>query len=340
MTDQTFQAMVVRHVDGCGYTRVIEPRSIDDLPDGDLLIRVHYSSLNYKDALSATGNRGVTRRYPHTPGIDAAGVVEASRDNRFAPGDEVIVIGYDLGMNTSGGFGQYVRVPADWAVKRPRGLSLHESMIYGTAGFTAAMSIWRLLEHGLSPGDGPASGPGRGEVLVTGATGGVGSMAVALLALEGFEVVAATGKSDQEEHLKALGATTVVHRCQINDTPRPLLRERWAGVVDTVGGDLLATALAMTRYDGAVTCCGLVAGPQLNTFVYPFILRGVSLLGIDSVQCSMAFRRELWGKIAGDWNLDNLDAIARTVKLNELDPEIDRILAGEQVGRVVVDLRG
>jgi len=327
--------MVIRKPDGCQYTRVIESRSIDDLPDGDLLIRVHYSSLNYKDALSATGNRGVTRSYPHTPGIDAAGLVEESSDSRFAPGDEVIVTGYDLGMNTDGGFGQYIRVPADWAVRRPDGLSLHESMIYGTAGFTAAMSVWRLLEGGVSPGDGEDSG----EVLVTGATGGVGSVAVALLALEGFVVVAATGKSDQEAYLKELGATTVVHRCQINDTPRPLLRERWAGVVDTVGGDLLATALAMTRYGGAVTCCGLVAGPQLNTSVYPFILRGVSLLGIDSVQCPRAFRRELWDKIAGDWKLDNLDAMARTVTLDELNPEIDRILDGKQVGRVVVDLR-
>lgn len=331
MTDQTFQAMIVREAEDRKFTRTIETRSTADLPDDDLLIRVLYSSLNYKDALSATGNKGVTRKFPHTPGIDAAGIVEASSDERFSPGDEVIVIGYDLGMNTAGGYGQYIRVSAEWVVKRPGGLSMRESMIYGTAGFTAVMSVWALMEHGVAPGD--------GEVLVTGATGGVGTVAVALLAKEGFGVVAATGKVEaQTDFLKGLGATTVVDRGEMTDTSRPMFRERWAGVVDTVGGDMLATALATTRYRGAVTCCGLVAGVELNTTVLPFILRGVSLLGIDSVECPIAFRRELWGKISADWKLDNLDELTRTVTLNELSPEIDRILAGDQVGRVVVDL--
>ena len=328
--DLRFRAMVVEEDSEGGFARSVQQRTVADLPDGDLLVKVLYSSLNYKDALSATGNRGVTRRYPHTPGIDVAGVVVASRVDHFSAGDEVIVVGHDLGMNTAGGFGQYVRVPADWAVHCPQTMTLRESMVYGTAGFTAAMSLQQLLVHGVKPDVDP--------VLVTGATGGVGSVAVALLAGQGFEVVAATGKADAMGFLKDLGASEVVSRQDVTDVSRPLLREQWAGVVDTVGGDMLATAIAATKHSGCVTCCGLVASPQLLTTVYPFILRGVTLVGIDSVECDHDLRSELWGKLAADWRIDGLDSLAREVSLDQLSPEITRILEGGQQGRVLVNL--
>ncbi len=327
-----YRAMVVEEDDAAqgGFTRSIQERSVSDLPDGDLLVKVLYSSINYKDALSATGNRGVTRRYPHTPGIDASGLVVASRVDSFAAGDEIIVIGHDLGMNTAGGFGQYVRVPADWAVPCPTAMSLRQSMIYGTAGFTAAMCLQQLLAHGVSPEKGP--------ILVTGATGGVGSIAVALLAGQGFEVVAATGKAESEGFLREMGAASVVSREEVTDVSRPLLRERWAGVVDTVGGEMLATAIASTQHSGCITCCGLVASPDLVTTVYPFILRGVTLVGIDSVVCEPAKRAESWGKLATEWRVERLDSLAREVSLDQLSPEITRILSGKQQGRVVVNL--
>lgn len=330
--DLRFSAMIVEEDSDGGFTRRVGERSADDLPEGDLLVKVLFSSLNYKDALSASGNRGVTRRYPHTPGIDVAGLVVSSSDERFAAGDEVIVVGHDLGMNTAGGFGQYVRVPATWAVQCPDAMSLRESMIYGTAGFTAAMCLQQLLAHGVCPEMGP--------ILVTGSTGGVGSVAVALLARQGYEVVAATGKAEAEGFLMDLGAASVVSREEVTDLSRPMLRERWAGVVDTVGGDMLATAIAATKHSGCVTCCGLVASPQLATTVFPFILRGVTLSGIDSVICDHGLRSDLWGKLATEWRIDQLDSLAREVSLDQLSPEISRILDGGQQGRVVVNLWG
>ena len=328
MSHKTFKALVVHH-ENDAYVRRVEHRPIDDLPPGDVLIRVHYSSLNYKDALSATGHRGVTRRYPHTPGIDASGIVEESADDNVQPGDEVIVTGYDLGMNTPGGFGQYIRVPAGWTVPLPDGLTLRESMACGTAGFTAAMSV-RRLEH---------VAPDRGEILVTGATGGVGSLAVAILARLGYTVVAATGKTHEAQFLYDLGATEVVDRNAVDDADgRPLLKERWAGVVDTVGGNILATALKSTRHRGLVACCGLVASADLNTTVYPFILRGVSLHGIDSAECPMPERIHLWQKIAGPWKIHALHRLVTERTLETLEPEIQRILQGGQKGRIVVNL--
>jgi acrylyl-CoA reductase (NADPH) len=331
MDSKSFKAMVVQETTDGTYTRRITERSLDDLPAGEVLVRVHYSSLNYKDGLSATGHRGVTKRYPHTPGVDAAGVVEESLSEAFQPGDQVIVTSYDLGMNTPGGFGQYIRVPASWVVPLPENLSPKESMAYGSAGLTAGFCIFKLQEHSVTPE--------LGKILVTGATGGVGSFAVAMLAQIGYQVVAVTGKMDEKQFLIDLGAKEVISRDEATDTSeKPLLKGRWAGVVDAVGGEILSTAIRSTKLHGAVTCCGNVASPDLKINVYPFILRGISLVGIDSQSFPMTFRRQTWEKIATDWKLDNLDRQTSVCSLEELDSEIDLILAGKQKGRVIVDL--
>lgn len=329
---KAFKALVVSEAEGHRFVREIKERSTDDLPAGEVLIRVHYSSLNYKDGLSAVGNRGVTRRYPHTPGIDAAGVVEESANSAFAPGAQVICTSYDLGMNTAGGFGEYIRVPAAWVVPLPGGLSLRESMVYGTAGLTAALCLHRLQKAEITPE--------QGDIVITGATGGVGSIAVALLARAGYRVVAATGKTQEHDFLKQLGAAEVVGRAEVDDKGgKPLLAPRWAGAVDTVGGNMLATILRALKPGGAAACCGLVASPELNTTVFPFILRNVALLGVDSVTVpTMELRRAMWSKLAGEWKLPMLDQLVREVGLEELNPEIDRILKGEQKGRVVLKL--
>ncbi len=283
MSQKTFRAMVVSESPDKTFSRNIAERSIDDLPPGDVLIRVHYSSLNYKDALSAHGNRGVTKNYPHTPGVDAAGVIEESSKSDFSPGDEVIVTGYDLGMNTSGGYGEYIRVPADWVVKRPDNLSLREAMIYGTAGFTASLSVYKLIGNGVTAD--------QGDVLVTGAPGGVGSVALSILVKSGYQVVAVNGVVDAKDYLLELGAKEVISPEESVDTSgRPLLKGRWAGAIDTVGGEILATAIKSVQYGGTVTSCGNAASPDLPLSVYPFILRGVSLLGIDSVNCPSGLR--------------------------------------------------
>lgn len=328
---KTFKALVVEETPDGRFVRKIADKSLDDLPEGEVLVRVRYSSLNYKDGLSAIGNRGVTKNYPHTPGVDAAGVVVESSREDFQPGDEVIVTSYDLGMNTSGGFGQYIRVPASWIVPLPTNLTLKESMAYGTAGLTAAFCIYRLMDYGITAD--------QGDILVTGATGGVGSFAVAILAKAGYEVVAVSGKVAEKKFLTELGAKEVIARDEaIDTTGKPLLKGRWAGVVDTVGGDILSTAIRSTKLHGAVTCCGNVASPELPLNVYPFILRGVTLIGIDSQSCPMSIRRRTWEKIANEWKLDNLDRQTTDCSLEQLDHEIDRILEGQQKGRVIVNL--
>ena len=325
-----FKAMVVTETADKKFVREVTRKNLADLPGGELLIEVKYSSLNYKDALSATGNKGVTRNYPHTPGIDAAGVVAESSTPNFKAGDQVIVTGFDLGMNTSGGFAQCIRVPARWAVKLPKNLTQKESMVYGTAGLTAALSVLRMEEHGLKPS--------QGEVLVTGATGGVGSLGVAILASSGYQVVAATGKETAKDYLTRLGAKEVISREAANDTSgRPLLKTRWAGVLDTVGGNILATAIKSTKYGGLVAACGMVASPELSLTVFPFILRGVSLLGIDSVECSMERRLKAWNRIAGEWKLENLDLLHSECSLENLGDKIDAILKGKITGRIVVN---
>ncbi|MFQ5681866.1 MAG: YhdH/YhfP family quinone oxidoreductase [Candidatus Binatia bacterium] len=326
-----FKALVVKETGDKRFLMEITRKAVEDLSHGDVLIEVQYSSLNYKDGLSASGHKGVTRSYPHTPGIDAAGIVVESKDPQFVVGESVIVTGYDLGVNTSGGFAQYIRVPAAWVVKSPQGITLKESMVYGTAGFTAALSVLRLWESGVKPE--------QGEILVTGATGGVGCLAVGILAQAGYSVVAATGKLEEKDFLLGLGAREVISRDAATDSSRrPLLKGRWAGVVDTVGGNFLVTALKSTKYGGVVTCCGMVASADLSVTVYPFILRAVRLLGIDSVECPMVTRLLIWEKISHEWKLGNLDTLYQECSLEELDKKIDLILGGKIKGRIVVNL--
>lgn len=337
MENKSFKALVVREGEDKAFTRSIESKNIEDLPEGDVVIKVLYSSVNYKDALSASGNRGVTRNYPHTPGIDAAGVVEESGDSDFSPGDEVIVTGYDLGMNTSGGLAEYIRVPASWVVRLPSSLSLKEAMIYGTAGFTASLSMMKLNEAGVKPGD--------GDILITGASGGVGSIAMRILAKIGYTVVAAAGLMEDsefpqyEEKLRSLGASRVVPASEVDDeSGKLMLKEKWAGVIDTVGGNILATVIKETRYLGVVTTCGNAGGHELNLNVYPFILRGVSLLGVDSVECPMDIRLKVWEKIAGEWKLDDLEDYTTEISLDEVEERIQLLLNKASKGRAVVKI--
>ncbi len=331
MKADTFRAMVVTEGKDKTFARTIRERTVGDLPAGEVLIEVHYSSLNSQDALSASGNKGVTRQYPHTPGVDASGVVAESSDTRFEPGAKVLVTGYDLGMNTDGGFGQYIRVPADWVVPLPENLTPRESMIYGTAGFTAALSVFRLEELDLTPE--------KGTVLVTGATGGVGSIAVAILSTAGYRVTAGTGKKTEADYLRNLGAAEIIPREELLDTSgRPLLKGRWNGVVDTVGGEVLATAIKSAAPHAVITTCGNVGGAELPITVYPFILRGVSLLGVDSAACPMAKRLQVWERISGPWKLKNLDRLSTEISLDELDEHIERMLQGQLTGRKVVNL--
>lgn len=330
MSDR-FKALVVEETAEGEFERSVKEWPISRLPDHDVLIKVHYSSLNYKDALSASGNKGVTRHYPHIPGIDAAGLVTESNDERFRKGDRVIVTGYDLGQNTFGGFGQFIRVPGDWIVPLPDGLTLRESMILGTAGFTAAIGIHHLRHNNIEPES--------GKILVTGATGGVGTMAVGILSKLGYEVIAATGKMERESFLKETGAANVIHRDEVQDrSSKPLLSSRWAGAIETVGGLMLDTTIRQTQHNGIVACCGNVLGHELHTNVYPFILRGVGLMGIDSGNCLMDLRQKLWKKLAKEWKPKSLDSVARSCSLEELKREIKKIRNGQQVGRVLLDL--
>ncbi len=326
-----FKALIVTEQADGKFSREIASKRIDDLPAGDVLINVKYSSLNYKDALSATGNRGVTKKYPHTPGIDAAGIVAESSVAEFKAGDEVFVTGFDLGMNTSGGYQEYIRVPAAWVIKRLPNLNLKESMVYGTAGLTALLSVAALVDAGVKASD--------GEVLVTGTTGGVGSFAARTLVKLGYEVVGVQRRPEEEAFLNSLGLKRMVPVEEVDDqSGRPLGKALWAGVIDTVGGNILYTAIKTTRYGGSITCCGNAASNSFPATVLPFILRGVTLYGIDSVECPMNHRLRVWNKIAGDWKLDNVEALAEECSLEELNKKIDMILQGKVQGRVVVNL--
>ena len=321
-----FKAFVTEETEK-GFTSSIQERSLNDLPAGDVLIKVLFSSLNYKDALSASGNRGVSRNYPHSPGIDAAGIVEESNLDHFSNGDEVIVTGYDLGMNTSGGFSQYIRVPKEWIIKKPDNFSLEESMAFGTAGLTAGLCVRKILLNGIKPED--------GDIFVTGATGGVGTVAVMLLSKLGFEVIAITGKENQTDLLLSLGAKEVINRSEFEgEMKSPLSKPRWAGGVDAVGSDILSNLITATHQRAAIACCGMVGGINLNTSIFPFILRGLSLLGIDSAETLIEVKKEIWHNFATDWKLEKINDQIKDIGLDELDLEIEKILKGEQVGRI------
>ncbi len=324
MHKERFKALVAKIVDEKAEYGIDE-LSFDDLPKNEVLIKVHYSALNYKDALSATGHRGVTRNYPHTPGIDASGVVLESSSDKFVAGQEVLVTSYDLGMNTSGGFAEFVSVPADWVVPLPEGLSLREAMMLGTAGFTAAQSVDALIRNGIS-----------NPVLVTGASGGVGSIAVALLAALGYEVIASTGSSNAHAMLKQLGAKEIVDRNELSEkNKRPVLKTRFGAAIDTVGGTTLENIVKQLKIDCSVAACGLVGGDSLNLTVYPFILRGVKLLGISSENFAMDKRKLIWEHLATDWKVD-LEVLSTEVILPELPEYIPKILAGQTQGHILV----
>ena len=313
-----------------GNNLSIVEKNIEDLPKGDLLIKVQYSSLNYKDAMSAKGIPGVTRNYPHTPGIDAAGIVELSKDENFKEGDEVIVTGYDLGMNTPGGFGEYVSVPSNWAIALPEGLTAREAMALGTAGLTAGLSVHALESYRDYVG---LSGT---KSIVTGATGGVGSVAVMLLSKLGSEVTAVTGKKGQLDFLSSIGATHVMSREELAETARkPIGKSIWDIGVDVVSGDILSLLLTSLNPGGAVACSGLVGGPSFESSIFPFILRGNALLGIDSVEIALEDKNHIWEHFASDWKI-NLDNSIKEIGLEDLPNEIETIYNGDQIGRVLV----
>jgi alcohol dehydrogenase len=313
------------------YTGAIVQKQQADLPAGDILIEVFYSSVNFKDALSASGNKGVTRHFPHVPGIDAVGKVVESSTESLPVGTDVIVTGYDLGMGTAGGFGQRIRVPAAWVARLPKGMSPRSAMVFGTAGLTAALCVDKLLKNGVVPES--------GSVLVTGSTGGVGIVACALLVKLGFDVVASTGKPDQAERLLAMGVKEIVARETLSeDNPRPLLKETYAGAIDVVGGKTLANVLKVLRHNGSVAACGLVESTELQATVLPFILRGVNLLGVDSVEIPLSKKQQMWDLLADEWALNNLDELAEDIALTQLAETLSRVLSGGAVGRYVVDL--
>ena len=324
-----FRALQVSENADGSYRSEIVRRSVDDLPPGEVLIKVEFSSLNYKDALSSIGNKGVSKNYPHTPGIDAAGVVEKSADPHFKKGDKVVVTGYDLGMNTSGGLAEYIRVPASWPVHLPENLSRRRSMMYGTAGFTAALSVYELKKQGISPPN--------GKILVTGASGGVGSMAVAILSHLGFHVTAVTGKQEAIGLLTELGAKEVIPREAVDDkSGRPFLKPQYAAAIDCVGGNMLATVLKSLHYGGVAACCGLVGSAELNTTVFPFILKGVRLIGIDSVLCNQELRKEIWALLSKDWRPAKMDLLISECLLETAQDHLNLLLEGKAEGRYIV----
>ncbi|WP_417328434.1 YhdH/YhfP family quinone oxidoreductase [Halarcobacter sp.] len=323
------KAFVVEKIEDKKFYCGVQDIEVPTLEENEVLIKATYSSLNYKDALSSVGNPGVTRVFPHVTGIDVAGTVEKSTSSDFEVGQKVLVTGYDLGMNTDGGHSEYVRVPASWVVTIPEGISDREIMTYGTAGLTAALSVNELLNNGVT----------SGEVLVTGATGGVGSIAVAILSKLGFSVTAISGKEDKIPFLKDLGAKEVILRADFDvENKRPMGSEKYDGVIDTVGGNILAEALKVVKYDGVATCCGLTSSHELPTNVFPFILRGVRLVGIDSVECKIEKKRAAWEKLASDFAIDTLEELTTQISLDEVKEAYEKLLAGKAVGRYLVKI--
>lgn len=324
-----FKAFLVTEKEG-HFSSEIRELNTEDLPVNDVLIQVKYSSINFKDALSASGNKGVSRNFPHVPGIDASGIVKQSNTEEFPEGTAVLVTGFDLGMGTWGGFGEYISVPSSWVIAIPKGLSLKTAMCYGTAGLTAGLSVHKLLNAGLKPED--------GEVAVTGATGGVGSIATAILSTLGFSTVAISGKQDQEFLINTLGASRMINRDEFVSTAdkKPVSVPVFAGAVDCVGGAVLSGLLKSTHYNGTVTSCGMVASNDLNTSIFPFILRGVTLAGIDSVQASLPLRKQVWQLMASSWLPVQLEKIVQEISLTELQEKLDIILKGGATGRYLL----
>ena len=328
----TFRALEASETEGKFSLKIVE-KNVADLPEGDLLIKVDFSSLNYKDAMSASGMPGVTRNYPHTPGIDAAGKVVETRVPDFKEGDEVIVTGYDLGMNTSGGFGEYIRVPANWAIHLPEGLTAKQSMSLGTAGLTAGLSIHALDSFR------EYTGLKNTKSVVSGATGGVGSISVMLLSKLGSEVTAVTGKNDQSDFLHTIGASSILSREELAETARkPIGKSLWDVGVDVASGEVLSLLLTSLSPGGAVACSGLVGGHSFESSIFPFILRGNALIGIDSVEIPLKDKGHIWEHFALDWVLEGLNKIIKEVSLDNLEVEIESILSGNQVGRVLVKI--
>ncbi|MED3838462.1 putative oxidoreductase [Niallia circulans] len=325
----SFQAVVVDNKDS-NFSVETKHVSLEDLSAGEVVIKVHYSGVNYKDGLAGTPDGKIVRSYPHIPGIDMAGIVVSSEDSRFKEGDSVIATSYEIGVSHSGGYSEYARIPADWIVPLPEGLSLKEAMIIGTAGFTAALSIQRLQDNGLKPEN--------GSVLVTGATGGVGSFGVAMLSQLGFNVIASSGKKEAEGYLTSIGASRVIGREDVyNGKVKALDKQEWAGAIDPVGGESLAAIISKIIYGGSVAVSGLTGGGAVPTSVFPFILRGVNLLGIDSVYCPMGIRQKLWERIATDLKPKNLSSfVYKEVSLQQLPEELPKILEGGITGRMIV----
>lgn len=327
----TNNAFVVNKTEEGKFVSGIEQIDVPKIGENEVLIKASYSSLNFKDALSSIGNPGVTRTFPHVTGIDVAGIVEESNSADFAKGDEVLVTGYDMGMNSDGGHQSFVKVPSTWVVKKPSNISDKEIMTYGTAGLTAGLSVNELLNNGVTPES--------GEILVTGATGGVGSIAVSILSKLGFDVVAISGKEEKIPFLKELGVKEVILRKDFDvENKKPMGRERFAGVVDTVGGNILAEALKTIKYDGVATCCGLNSSFELKTNVFPFILRGIRLIGIDSVECKIEKKLAVWNKLANEFKIDTLDDLTNEIKLKDLPEAYKALLDGKAVGRYLVKI--
>lgn len=323
------KAYYVEKVGDKEFISCIKEVEIPKIENNEVLIKATYSSLNYKDALSSLGNAGVTKVFPHITGIDVAGIVEQSNSDKFKVGDKVLATGYDLGMNTNGGHSQYVKVPSSWLVKIPSNISDKEIMSYGTAGLTAALSIDELLNNGIK----------KGKVLVTGASGGVGSLSVCILNKLGFEVIAISGKKEKIDFLKSLGASEVILRSDFDiEDKKPLGSEKYDAIVDTVGGNILAQALKVLKYDGVATCCGLTSSFKLNTNVFPFILRGVRLIGIDSVECKLEKKKAIWEKLANEFKVNNLDSLVSEIYLEDIGKYYKKLLAGESVGRYLVKI--
>ena len=328
---ENFRALIIKEDENGNITKSVETIHENYIPRNEVTVQVLYSSLNYKDALSSSGNKGITKKYPHIPGIDTAGIVVESKSDKFKVGDEVLVTGYDLGMNTFGGFCEYISVPSAWVVACPEHLTLKEAMAFGTSGFTAAVGILEILNAGITPD--------MGKVLVTGATGAVGSSAVSILSKLGFQVIASSGKESEFEHLKALGASEVINRNTLVDTPeKGLLSKKWIAAFDTVGGSALSYILKATADGGIVTNCGMIGSTKLETSIMPFIIRGVRLVGIAAAETPMPMRLKVWERLSTDFKVDLSDKFYEEVSLEELPSRIDSMLAGQLKKKVLVKM--